>query len=174
MEIIMNKGENKMNKRELILNIATLKMEIENKKTLLEKYENSLKTIKENEQKEIELRIAKFDVEKIRIAKEVLNIELPKEKSEITTECKLKIKCAILDICNKCNKMETHYFGVKSYSGWNSQGEDHKYNCGPRHGHIWFSIGLQREYRRIELTEKQLDAMIYYLENLLEIEYLGE
>lgn len=59
---------------------------------------------------------------------------------------------------------ETSYFGVKNYSGFGDQREDHSYGMGPRHGSIVFAVGLKQPRR--DLTDDERDAAIYYLLNI--------
>lgn len=39
------------------------------------------------------------------------------------------------------------YYGVKEYDRWTSQRNDSAYGYGPRHGYIWFSIGIPSQAR---------------------------
>jgi hypothetical protein len=55
------------------------------------------------------------------------------------------------------------YYGVKSYDRWPSQREDHQYGFGPKHGSIWFRIGLVNGERDREYTEEERLACIRYL-----------
>lgn len=67
-----------------------------------------------------------------------------------------------------------YYFGTKSYDGWHGQREDHAYGYGPRHGSTIFRIGVNdgvRENRKqSDLTDEEVEAVIYYLTNLERIQ----
>lgn len=52
---------------------------------------------------------------------------------------------AIDDFRQGPNRLLGGFFGVKRYDRWESQRSDHPYGYGPRHGYIWFSIGLNHE-----------------------------
>jgi hypothetical protein len=58
----------------------------------------------------------------------------------------------------------TGYFGVKIYSGFGEQREDHEYGFGPKHGSTVFAVGL-REPKR-ELSSDEREAALYYLLNI--------
>lgn len=60
--------------------------------------------------------------------------------------------------------LETGYFGVKNYSGFGDQREDHQYGYGPKHGSIVFAVGLKD--RKHELTTEEREAALYYLLNI--------
>lgn len=62
----------------------------------------------------------------------------------------------------------TGYFGVKNYSGFGDQREDHEYGFGPKHGSIVFAVGLNE--RKRELTDDEREAALYYLINIDAIE----
>lgn len=44
--------------------------------------------------------------------------------------------------------LRRHYVGLKQYDAWAAQREDHDYGFGPKHGSIWFRIGMMEQYRR--------------------------
>ncbi|MEN0087609.1 MAG: hypothetical protein AAF737_04140 [Pseudomonadota bacterium] len=73
---------------------------------------------------------------------------------------------AICDVADGCQKLRQSYLGTKSYDRWHGQRSDHPYGYGPTHGSTIFSIGLRREYRDADLSNAQIDACIYLLENL--------
>lgn len=60
-------------------------------------------------------------------------------------------------------RLRSEYIGVKNYSGFGDQREDHKYGYGPRHGHIVFSIGLTQEARQRDLTPEEIEDALYLL-----------
>lgn len=81
------------------------------------------------------------------------------------------------DLAAGGDKIVRQYFGVKNYSGFGDQREDHEYGMGPRHGDIVFSIALTREARdQIKsgqpLLDEQIDAALYLLSALPKIEEL--
>lgn len=75
---------------------------------------------------------------------------------------------AIQDIANGCPKLRREYFGIKTYDRWDAQRSDHPYGMVPRHGSIWFSVGLSRDFRRDDrdMTVEEADSCIYALRNL--------
>lgn len=58
--------------------------------------------------------------------------------------------------------LRAEYFGTKNYDRWCHQRSDHSYGYGPRHGYTVFAIGLRNPMAN--LTDKQRDSCIYYLE----------
>lgn len=65
------------------------------------------------------------------------------------------------------------FVGLKQYDRWSSQDSDHPYGYGPRHGHIWFEIGMMASARRSRLgmhpetdeplTPEEILACVRYL-----------
>lgn len=81
------------------------------------------------------------------------------------------------DLAEGGTKIQRQYFGVKNYSGFGDQREDHQYGYGPKHGSIVFSISRQRPFRNSNtvgcpLTPEQIDDALYLLSALPEIERL--
>lgn len=70
------------------------------------------------------------------------------------------------DLAHGAPKLKRGYFGVKNYSGFGDQREDHDYGLGPRHGSIVFSIGLTQAARKDELTQERIEDALYVLANL--------
>ena len=66
--------------------------------------------------------------------------------------------------------LQNEYFGTKDYDRWHGQGSDHNYGYGPNYGSIIFSIGLQEDARRRDLTDAEREACVYYLLNLSAIQ----
>ena len=65
-------------------------------------------------------------------------------------------------------RLFTYYYGVKNYANFGDQRCDCQYHLGPDHGEIVFRIGLTDEARgKKKFTHKQIDAMIYFLEQML-------
>lgn len=85
------------------------------------------------------------------------------------------IQDAINDISKGVDKMRREYFGCKNYEGFFLQRADCEYGYKPTHGGTAFSIGLGNHGRGRDIdrdrqfTPQELDAMIYYLTNLLPI-----
>lgn len=73
------------------------------------------------------------------------------------------IQDAIRIIASTDDPFRKEYIGVKNYSGFGDQREDHSNGMGPRHGSIVFSI--RRRAFDGTLTEEQRNACIYYLMN---------
>lgn len=78
----------------------------------------------------------------------------------------LQIDRAIEDLQAGCPVMKREYFGIKAYDRWPSQVENHRYGFGPKHGSIWFSIGLKNP--QVDLTDEQTIACIQWLRALRE------
>ena len=66
--------------------------------------------------------------------------------------------------------LKTEYQGTKSYDRWHGQWISCSYNMGPRHGGVIFRIGLTNEARQRDLTEEEIEAALYYLNNLERIQ----
>jgi len=101
-----------------------------------------------------------LDSAKIELAESVLAIHgMRKDFDSSLTHA------AIKGIASNDGCIYRRYYGVKNYSGWTHQREDHEYGQGQRYGKIVFSIGL-RENRDI-LTGEQIEACLYYLNIIL-------
>ncbi len=130
---------------------------------------SELKEVRENK----ELYGAGLDLDKIILAKSVIAI-----RGEIQNDSKGRrsevVQSAIRDIAtNNAGKIKAKYFGVKNYSGFGDQQEDHSYGMGPKHGNIVFSVGLKNDARAREpflLTDDEMEASLYYLQNLKAIQ----
>lgn len=70
----------------------------------------------------------------------------------------------------KYNDLWKTYFGTKNYDQWSSQRSDHEYGYGPRHGSTNFSISVRTKKKQNELTPDEVEAVIYYLTNLSNIQ----
>lgn len=66
-------------------------------------------------------------------------------------------------LANNATRLQECYIGVKNYSGFGDQREDHSYGTGPRHGSIVFSIGLTPEARNRTLTSDEIEDALYLL-----------
>lgn len=77
------------------------------------------------------------------------------------------VRDAIVSILNGGGKLREQYIATKNYSEWVGQREDHSYGMGPRHGSICFRIELTHAARMVaELTKEDIEAAVYYLNNL--------
>ena len=83
-----------------------------------------------------------------------------------TSEMRRQFDRAIEDLQAGCPVMRREYFGVKSYDQWPSQESNHTYGFGPKHGAIWFSIGLRNP--TAELTDEQRIACVQWLRAIRE------
>ena len=59
--------------------------------------------------------------------------------------------------------LQERYIGLKNYSSWIGQREDHEYGYGPRHGSIVFRIGVKNKWRGKPLSKDAREAALYYL-----------
>lgn len=66
-------------------------------------------------------------------------------------------------LASNVTRLQERYVGVKNYSGFGDQREDHGYGMGPRHGNIVFSIGLTRDARKRALTSNEVEDALYLL-----------
>lgn len=62
--------------------------------------------------------------------------------------------------------LESNYCGVKVYSGFGEQGEDHRHGYGPRHGSIVFRVELKKP----SLSASEVDCVLWYLLNIEKIQ----
>ena len=67
---------------------------------------------------------------------------------------------AIEDLRRGCPGLTREQFGVKEYDRWTSQRSDHAYGYGPKHGHLWFAVGL-RQPREIPDESTRLACVRY-------------
>jgi len=131
-----------------------------------------------NEQQVIDLAEAGGPAEAFVIARGVLSIWWARQRvfqdgrwqetgpRRMSIHVPRQIDRAIEDLQAGCPRMRTEYFGIKEYAEWTSQEADHRYGFGPKHGSIWFSIGLATP--RVDLTEEQTIACIQWLRALRE------
>lgn len=113
----------------------------------------------------IALGDAGLDIDRIALALTVLRVE-----GRPHNEGHSAVQDAIADLLKGGGRLRVEYFGAKDYDRWDSQRSDHAYGFGPRHGHIVFSIGLRHEARTRALTDAEIDACVYYLNNLKKIQ----
>lgn len=95
-------------------------------------------------------------------ASEVITI---RSKEYYTKDVTAMFHEAIEDIRTGANILKKKYFGVKEYGPWNSQSVCCEYGMGPSYGHVWFKIGLNRDYADYEFTEEELISMIQFLKH---------
>lgn len=120
-------------------------------------------------QKVLEYSTDGIDLAKVSLAKTIV---FANKRAEETIE-QAKAETARLKIVEILD-LWRYYFGTKSYDGWHGQREDHAYGYGPRHGSTIFRIGVNdgvRENRKqSDLTDEEVEAVIYYLTNLERIQ----
>lgn len=107
------------------------------------------------------------DLAKLQLAESVIEIY----GKLVGTERLRVIEDAISSLAHGGERLYSEYFGVKNYAAFGDQREDHRYGYCPRHGYIVFSVGIKEARRsRIRngepLTPEELEACIYYLENV--------
>jgi hypothetical protein len=66
------------------------------------------------------------------------------------------------------------FFGTKNYECYSSQRSDHEYGYGPRHGSTNFFVGIVTDKKQSELTQEEIEAVVYYLTNLENIQKTKE
>lgn len=116
------------------------------------------------------IRIAEsgFDADQLVIAQRVVNVKWigPTGLRRDTNEVHACFNSARQAVREGGAVLLTSYLGVKAYDQFASQAVTCQYGYGPRHGSVWFSIGLQPEYwARAEkpLTEDEILAAVSYL-----------
>ena len=62
------------------------------------------------------------------------------------------------------------FFGTKDYDRWSSQRSDHTYGYGPRHGSTNFKVAIRTSKKQSDLTPEEVEAVIYYLTNIKNIQ----
>ena len=120
------------------------------------------KQLKELSQK-INLESKGISVDRIQSALTLLSIRGEYKQTEKRDEV---VESSVKDLLNGSKHLKEKYFGVKIYSGFGEQREDHKYGYGPRHGNIVFAIGLKVTDR--ELTDSEVEDCLYLLTNIEE------
>lgn len=131
-----------------------------------------------DQQQVIDLAEAGGPAEAFVVAREVLAIRWGREQTfmaghwqetgprRTSSDVARQIDRAIEDLRVGCPVMKREYFGIKAYDAWPSQVSDHPYGYGPRHGSIWFLIGLKTP--TVDLTDEQTIACIQWLRALRE------
>lgn len=102
----------------------------------------------------------------VEIGQKVLRVEWwshPQQGRRRTVEVHQQFAAAIRDLQEGCPRLRQRYFGIKSYASWHSQIADCEYGMAPRHGSVWFWIGLRRTRSAAELTVEDRQACIRYL-----------
>lgn len=102
------------------------------------------------------------------VAREVIDVVWAKKRFDNATragrrtpEVSTCFADAIADLRTGGARLAREYLGVKQYDRWDSQRTDCDYGMAPRHGSIWFRIGLKKP--KEALTEKQRLACIRWL-----------
>jgi len=128
--------------------------------------------VRQNEMKSlnriIDLRKDGYDTEMVQLAETVLSI-----RGEFTGAGDQNgvVKDAIQEIARGGGGLFHEYMGTKNYDRFYDQRSDHTYGYGPNHGSIVFAIGLNRKaIDKGELSESEVDAALYYLLNIKEIQ----
>lgn len=79
------------------------------------------------------------------IARELIGVEWAKNQYGQRRNCD-EVQIALLDAIEELRhgggKLHRQYIGIKEYDRWAAQRTDCEYGYGPRHGSIWFRIGL--------------------------------
>lgn len=102
------------------------------------------------------------DVGSIADAQRLLVVEWASEmRARPPAEVHMQFAAAVRDLQEGCPRMKNRYFGIKAYDRWGAQIADCEYGMGPRHGSIWFRIGLSQP--RSVLSEEERRACIRYL-----------
>jgi len=127
----------------------------------------------ESQQHVIDVAEAGGPAEAFLVAREVLSIGWARGRDWVgghlqevgprrqTSEVRRQFDAAIEDLQAGCPVMRREYFGVKSYDQWPSQESNHTYGFGPKHGSIWFSIGLRNP--TADLSDEQRIACVQWL-----------
>jgi hypothetical protein len=150
-------------------------------KTLTEEFK---KTLKQKEQavtsldKQEQLLLNDINTDSVSLARTVISVsgrlsevrhgQYPDQRRNNIRQ--IAVDEAVEDLATGLVKIRKGYFGVKNYSGFGDQGCDCEYGMGPTHGSIVFSVGLNRERRKDEFTDSEIEASIYYLKNLNKIQ----
>jgi hypothetical protein len=117
-----------------------------------------------------------LDEEKLLLAEHVLEVDglYSKAGDERVTALE-KAKTQILA---GGGRLQHEYQGTKSYDRWHGQWIECSYGMGPRHGGVIFRIGLAQPVRKREqqplLTDDEIEACLYYLNNLERIQEARE
>lgn len=109
------------------------------------------------------------DLEKLKLAESIIAVR--GKLGEGASERFGVVEDAIRDIVAGAKRLRRYYFAVKDYAGLGDQREDHQYNFGPRYGDVVFSVKIKDErlgrlHNGEELTKEEVEACLYYLENL--------
>ena len=160
----MNKEVNMF--KELEQKITAKKQEIREVKN---EYDVALKTLDNELNKlktELKMRYEGIQTNYINIAKEVLRVEGINRYGD--GETREMTEKAVQDILDGFKRLNREYFGCKDYTIWSCQGVICEYGYAPTYGSIVFRIGLTSKYERKadQITEKQINACLYYLRHL--------
>lgn len=85
---------------------------------------------------------------------------LGREEAAVIAEV---IDAAVRDLQEGLPRLRGTYFGVKAYDRWSAQRSDSSYGFSPKHGSIWFRVGLRHPALAGEVTEEDRQACIRYL-----------
>ena len=120
--------------------------------------------IKQQKQK-LQLLLDGSDLQRVELAESVLKVRgLYKNAGE---DRRSVIEDAIKEFASNRGAAFAHkYFGTKDCAHWHGQRCDCSYGMGPKHGWIVFSIGLESEARKRDLSDEELNAVLYYLRSI--------
>lgn len=106
-----------------------------------------------------------FDAAQFVTARDILWVEWGRDRL-MTAEVDEVFTAAIEDVRLGAHRLNRGYLGVKSYDGFPSQRADGDYGMGPKHGTIWFRIGLRESHRSQPLTTEESIACAKWLQAL--------
>jgi hypothetical protein len=116
-------------------------------------------------ERKINFSKAGLDLEKVTHGMNVINFG----ETKGVPERKQCVKDAISDLAYGGEKLKKEYFGTKDYAHWTDQRYDTPYGWGPTHGSIVFKVALTPKYRKVNLSEWDIECAIYCLLNIDEI-----
>lgn len=164
-----------MNTLEKHRRLIDLNGQIKTHKKQYEETHDRLAMEKNNLLQSIALEQEGFDLGKIEIAKTIVHIRGSfakggKERGSV-------IQDAIKQFATGepvGRGLWTEYFGTKNYDRWSGQRSNHEYGYGPKHGSTVFAVEINSNIRmstpQSELTERQIEAVVYFLTHLERIE----
>lgn len=152
-----------MEKRKAVLR-AEIKLEEERHKKAMEDFKEGLRSSEER----IQLASGDLDESRIDHAEHVMYVR--GSYADAGGERAAAMSNAKAAILHGGGSLKTEYQGTKSYDRWHGQWIACGYGYGPRHGTVIFCIGLTDEARKRDLTEDEIEACLYYLNNLERIQ----
>lgn len=105
----------------------------------------------------------------IKVTGDPLEARIPSD-SIYAKHCRqVAIYDSILKLQSNPGWFDNNYIGVKNYSVFGDQREDHEYGRGPKHGSIVFRIEIKDRYKKGNLDDHQRVKAIGYLNSLLKM-----